>query len=242
MKTGNTTPPPPISLEDFARIHGVLRTVLAGSGVSAADIGKSCIFFAVGGASLLIRKHGLCARPAAGAAFFAVAEGQSGLDVLAFAKRDELSGQWCSDIDAFHAWIEVTTDDGQVWIVDLTSPLYAQGIRKLRPGATAPDKAFVRPTQTMITHPDRLEIEGAAGDFFVSESKANTAHMMQKAAADLQLGDLVDVASHWYAPAPAVMPKKLLMGTSDGPAREMTFTQPRLAGYWPAPGQDGVAG
>ncbi|WP_144422891.1 DUF2026 family protein [Xanthomonas arboricola] len=226
---------PPLSLADFARLYGVIRTVLAGTGAAPADITKSCVFFALAGAYLLEKRHGLRARPVAGAAFFALAERNGALDILTFAKRDAGDGRWYSDLDAFHAWIEVTDAANQVWIVDLTSPLYPAGIRTHTPSAKAPYKAFVQPLSAMLGHPDELQRGGGPGDFFVQPNPAHAAHMMRQAVSSHQLGDLVDVINHWYVPAPATMRAKLLMGSSTGVSREMVFTQPKLAGYWSAP-------
>ncbi|MGY8564634.1 DUF2026 domain-containing protein [Paracidovorax citrulli] len=226
------SPNPPISVDDFARIHGVIRGVLSGINVSAPDISKSCVFFALAGAYLLHRKHDLDAMPAAGAAFIAVSGRMAELDILSFAKRDEESGCWCSDADAFHAWVQVTTDDGQVWIIDFTSPLYADGIRKLRPSANPGFKAFMRPAAEMLSHPDCFQKEGAVGDFFMEESRMHTAHLMRRAAADQQVGDLIDIVNEWYVRAPARPREYLRIGSNDGCLRELRFKPPRLAGLW----------
>ncbi|KOB42153.1 DUF2026 family protein [Xanthomonas arboricola] len=230
---------PPLSLADFARLHGVIRTVLAGTGTVLSDMTKSCVFFALAGAYLLERRHGLRARPAFGAAFIAVAERNGGLDILSFAKRDADDDRWYSDADAFHAWIEVTDAVNQVWLVDLTSPLYPENIRMHMPGAKAPYKAFVQPLSAMLGHPDELQLGGRPGDFYVQANPARAADMMARAATSMQLGDLVDAINAWYVPAPAAMRPKMLLRSSTGVARELTFTQPRLGGYWSAP--DGVA-
>lgn len=225
-------PSPPISVEDFARIHGVIRGVLSGQNVPAADIAKSCVFFALAGAYLLHRKHGLNALPVAGAGFVAVSERNDALDILCFAKRDDESGEWCSDTDAFHAWIEVTTDDERRWIIDLTSPLYPESIRKQHPASRPGFKAFMRPIGEMLSHPDYFSEEGVVGDFFMERSKAHTAYMMQRAAKDRQLGDLVDIANDWYVRAPAPLRAYLAIRSDDGQVRELRFKPPRLAGLW----------
>lgn len=221
----------PISIEDFARIHGVIRGVLAGVGVEASDITKSCVFFALAGAYLLCKKHGLDALPAAGAAFLAVSEGGSGLDILTYAKRDEDSGAWCSDKDAFHAWVQVACKDGQLWLIDFTSPLYADAIRTHRPTARPGFKAFMRPSTEML-HPDRFSDEAVVGDFFMEESRAHTAHLLQRAGSDQQAGDLIDIASGWYARSPSRIEEYLRIGSNDGRRRELRFKQPRLSGLW----------
>ncbi|MCU1003883.1 MULTISPECIES: DUF2026 family protein [Stenotrophomonas] len=223
---------PPISVGDFARIHGVIRTVLSGADVAAPDIAKSCLFFAFAGAYLLDHRHGLRAKPVTGAAFFAVSEGNGRLDVLTFAKQDDEDGRWYSAADAFHAWVEVTAQDGQIWVVDFTSPLYPHGIRQHRPGAKAPFKAFIRPKVEMLVHPDRLHSEARVGDFFVEGNQAHTADALRRAATDLQLGDLIDVVNQWYVPLPAKMQSQILMGYSDAPPRELTLKEPRLDGCW----------
>ncbi|CAD7740609.1 hypothetical protein LMG31884_46880 (plasmid) [Xanthomonas hydrangeae] len=236
MRTVNASPSPPLSIADFARLHGVIRTVLAGTGTALSDMTKSCVFFALAGAYLLEKRHGLRARPAFGAAFIAVAERNGGLDILSFAKRDADDDRWYSDGDAFHAWIEVTDAANAVWLVDLTSPLYPENIRMHTPGAKAPYKAFVQPFSAMLGHPDELQLGGRPGDFFVQANPARAADMMVRATSSMRLGDLVDAINAWYVPVPGAMPAKMLLGSSTGVARELTFTQPRLAGYWSAPG------
>lgn len=221
----------PISIEDFARIHGVIRGVLAGIGVDVSDLTKSCVFFALAGAYLLRQKHGLDASPAAGAAFLAISEGKSGLDILTYAKRDADSGVWCSDRDAFHAWVQIAGRDDQSWLIDFTSPLYADAIRTHRPTARPAFKAFMRSSLEML-HPDRFSDEAVVGDFFMEESKAHTAYLLQRAGRDRQAGDLIDIASGWYARSPSKIEEYLLIGSNDGRRQELRFKQPRLSGLW----------
>ena len=229
-----TTSQPPLSLDDYARIHGIVLTVLAGTGVRITDIQKSCIFFALAGAYLLERKHGLRSNPQAGAAFLVVGKRNDTLDILTFAKRDDAEGEWYSDESAFHAWVEVVTDDGQQWLIDFTAPMYPDAIRRLALGAAAPSKAFVRSKAEMLSHPDELPF-ASPGDFFLHPSSTHTAQMMQRAARDAQLGDLMDLINHWYVRCPAKIAPSLHMGSNAGTTRRLTFTQPRLAGYWSSP-------
>ena len=229
-----TTNQPPLSLHDFARIHGVVQTVLAGVGIKNADIQKSCIFFALAGAYLLECKHGIRTSPQAGAAFLVVGKRKDTLDILTFAKWDDAESTWYSDESAFHAWVEVVSDDEQQWLIDFTAPMYPDAIRSLVPGAVVPSKAFVRSKAEMLSHPDELPF-ATPGDFFLNPSPAHTAHMMQRAARDEQLGDLMDLLNHWYVRHPERIAPSLHMKSNSGTTRRLTFTQPRLAGYWSSP-------
>ena len=221
----------PISVEDFSRIHGVIRGVLAGGGVNASDLTRSCVFFALAGAYLLRRRHGQDASPAAGAALIAVSEGKNGLDILTYAKRDQNGRDWYSDRDAFHAWVEVVDDAGQKWFIDFTSPLYADAIRVHNSMARPGFKAFIRSASEML-HPDRFSDEAVVGDFFMEESKAHTAYLLQRAARDRQAGDLIDIASEWYVSAPSKISEYLRIVSNDGRAQELRFKKPRLSGIW----------
>lgn len=222
---------PPISVEDFSRIHGIIRGVLTGVDVAAPNINKSCVFFALAGANLLREKHGLQASAAAGAAFIAVSEGAGGLDILTFAKRDTDSGEWYSDMDAFHAWVHVAGDNGEQWIIDFTSPLYPDLIRQHRAAARPGFKAFIRPASEMI-HPNHFSDDGVPGDFFMQEAEAHTAYMMQRADTNLQAADLIGISNEWYVRWPSRVPEYLHIRSSDGHLRELRFKPPRLAGVW----------
>ena len=226
-----STPNPPISVEDFSRIHGVIRGVLAGLEIGASSINTSCVFFAFAGAHLLQQKHGLQASPAAGAAFIAVSQRDVQLDILTFAKREPESEDWYSDTDAFHAWVHVAGEDGQQWIIDFTSPLYSDLIRQQQPSARPGFKAFMRPVSEMI-HPNTLADDGRPGDFFMQKSEAHTTHLLQRVATSQQTGDLIGIASQWYAPAPSRIPEYLSIGSNDGRRHELRFRPPRLAGMW----------
>lgn len=229
MVTSN--PSTPISVDDFSRIHGVIRAVLTGIEDAAPSINKSCVFFALAGAHLLRQKHGLLALPAVGAAFIAVSSRGRELDILTFAKRDAETDVWCSDTDAFHAWVQVADQDGQQWIIDFTSPLYSDLIRQQQPAARPGFKAFIRPASEMI-HPNHFTDHGVPGDFFMQASEVHTNYLVQRAARSPQARDLIGIASQWYAPAPSAIQRYLRIGSNDGRLHELQFKPPRLAGVW----------
>lgn len=230
-------PKVPISLEDYARIHGVVLTVLSGTGVRITDVQKSCIFFALAGAYLLERKHNLRTNPQAGAAFLIVGKRGNVLDIMTFAKRDAEDGEWYSDESAFHAWVEVSDEQGHEWLVDFTAPLYPDAIRRLVPGAVAPARAFVRLKSEMLMHPDEIPFSGP-GDFFLHASPTHSVDMMRRAAKDRQLGELMDIISEWYVPSPSPIAPTIQMGGDGRTRRRLTFSKPRLAGFWSSSAQE----
>ncbi|MEX3556919.1 MAG: DUF2026 family protein [Burkholderia sp.] len=219
------SPTPPISINDYCRLHGVIRSVLAVGGGSPT---KSCIFYALAGAYLLSKHHGMNAMPAVGGAFVCTGGPREAPQVLNYAKQED--GRWYSDQDAFHAWIQIHTPAGE-WMVDLTAPLYREALiaAGLGEGVEVPRRAFVRSASDMA---DDVEDLAAPGDFLLARSPEHTAWVLSQNGVRPDVGDLIDICAHWYRPWPSEIPASIPIGSTVAASQLAVLSVPKLDGYW----------
>jgi hypothetical protein len=221
MKKTKSTPLP-LSFGDYQRLYRIIATVL--NSVDA-HTSHACKFFAIAGAFILSKSHGLDASPRFGSAFYRVDD--SADFVLAFTdmeafQRDELH----SHSEAFHAWIEC---NGVV--IDLLAPLFRENLLSLQPDSQLriPRKMFQRPKSEMASSPFDLIKEG---DFFVQTNQSLTNEMIQHFMSKHMNKDLVEICKHWYKPTPRSIPSQLEMGSDDGIVTLMKLETTELIGKW----------
>lgn len=212
----------PLSFADYQRLHRVIATVLNSVDAHTA---RACKFFAIAGAYILSKTHGLDASPRFGSAFFRVDDPSD--FVLAFTdmeafQRDELN----SHSGAFHAWIEC---NGVV--IDLLAPLFRENLLSLKPGATLrlPRKMFQKPLAQMAPSPFKLTREG---DFYLAVNPVLTNEMIGDFMGRNMNKDLVEVCRHWYKRTPKAIQPDLEMGSNDGTRTLMRLYTTELVGKW----------
>lgn len=219
IPSNETATAPPLAIADYARIHAVARAVLAGLGESSAT--KSCIFFSLIGAYLLERRHRRSARPMAGAAFYAVeVASDDSLEVLTYARFED--DGVVSDYESFHCWVEC---DG--WAIDFMAPLFGDLLREQKRPVNAPPQMFQRPLSTMTPIG---EPSAEPGDFLLLPNRPLTNDVLRRAMAKPATGDLAEVCTHWYRPAPQPMQPSLMMGSDDGSIVSLKLQLPSLVG------------
>ena len=212
----------PLSFADYQRLYRVIVTVLNSVDAHTA---QACKFFAIAGATILSKTHGLSASPRFGSAFFRV-DDASGLavaftDMEAF-QRDELN----SRPEAFHAWIEC---EGA--IIDLMAPVFRENLLSQQPDSKLrlPRMMFQRLKSEMAQSPFDLEREG---DFYLAVNPALTKEMIVDFFSRNMDNDLVEICRHWYKPTPKAMPLQLGMGCDDGTQTMMQLDTTELVGKW----------
>lgn len=211
----------PLSMADYARIHGLARTVLEGlNGKSNAH--AACIFFSIVGAAIMEEHHRLPATAKVGAAFFSLG-GTPLPDVLAFASPTPTGV--VSDINGFHCWVECGG-----WAVDFMAPLFQDSVPPNR-RLVVPAKMFQRPLSSMAASFGNDDLADA-GSFFLDANPALIPQIFGANLAKPQFQDFVEICRRWYRPSPAALRPKLLIGSNDGTQRELTLRIPSLVGAW----------
>jgi hypothetical protein len=69
-------------------------------------------------------------------------------------------------------------------------------------------------------------------DFLFARHPPLTVHLLKKATDRAQIGDLVEVCSHWYRRAPKPIPMELTLGSNGGEIRQLRLRLPELDGAW----------
>ncbi|MCH8618132.1 DUF2026 family protein [Undibacterium sp. TS12] len=110
---------PLLPLPDYQRIYQVIYSALESSKIAVTH--RSCIFFAVAGASILREHYHLSATISVGSMALMVDEQQS--NVVVYGRSE--NGYFVSDEKAFHAWVEC---DG--WLIDFMAPIMGVALRK----------------------------------------------------------------------------------------------------------------
>lgn len=212
----------PLSFADYQRLYRVIATVLNSVDAHTAH---ACKFFAMAGAYILSKTHGLEASPRFGSAFYRV-DDPSDL-VMAFTdmeafQRDELD----SHPEAFHAWIEC-----EGVIVDLLAPLFRENLLSLKPDSKLrlPRKMFQKPMSQMALSPFNLVKEG---DFYVAVNPALTNEMIIDFTSRNMNKDLVEICRRWYKPTPKAIPSQFAVGSNDGIQTMMNLEMTELVGKW----------
>ena len=211
-----------ISFTDYERLHHVLVTVLNSVDAHTAH---ACKFFAIAGAYILSKTHGLEASPRFGSAFFRV-DDQADF-VLAFTDMQAFQkGELHSHPEAFHAWIEC---NGVV--IDLLAPLFRENLLSLRPDSPLrlPRKMFQKPLVQMASSPFELTKEG---DFYLAVNPAQTNEMISDFMSRNMHKDLMKICQYWYKPTPKPIQPELEMWSDDGKRTLMRLETTELIGKW----------
>lgn len=212
----------PLSFPDYQRLYRVIATVLNSVDAHTAH---ACKFFAIAGAYILSKTHGIDASPRFGSAFYRVDDPSNFVlaftDMAAF-ERDMLD----SHPEAFHAWIEC-----KGVTIDLLAPLFRENLITLQPDSPIrlPRKMFQRPLSHMAPSPFELKIEG---DFYLMVNPALTNEMIKDFLGRNMNKDLVEICHYWYKPTPKPIPPTLEMGSNDGSKTLMKLDSTELQGKW----------
>lgn len=218
----NKAPATIISFADYQRLYRVIVTVL--NSVDAHSP-HACKFFAIAGAYILSKTHGLDASPRFGSAFFRIDDPSD--FVMAFTDIEAFQrGVLESHPEAFHAWIEC---NGVV--IDLLAPLFRESLLSQMPDSTLrlSRKMFQKRMSQMARSPFELTKEG---DFYLDINPSLTNEMIRDFTSRHMNKDLVEVCRHWYKPTPKAIESQLEMGSNDGTVTLMRLDDTELFGKW----------
>lgn len=212
----------PLSFADYQRLYRVILTVLNSVDAHTA---RACKFFAITGAYILSKTHGLEASPRFGSAFYRVND-TSGF-VMSFTDMEALQrNELDSHPKAFHAWIEC-----EDVIIDLLAPLFRENLLSLQPDSKLrlPRKMFQKPISQMAPSPFNLVKEG---DFYLAVNPALTNEMIMDFTSRNMNTDLSEICRQWYKPTPKAIPPQLEIGSDDGIRTIMNLDTTELVGKW----------
>lgn len=206
---------PPLTLPEYERLFRVIHAVIENE---EGDSSKACLFFGIAGAFLLNRSHGLKnARPVAGVAGYNLRTPTN----LAIILGNVENGEWSSDQDNFHCWIEV---DG--WIIDLTAPLFDDMAPFARKGATVPCLMFQKPAHA------RFKDMNIPGAYMHLPNPELTFALMTNFVQKPSHSDLINICEQWYERPPKRMAPSVGIGDQHGKVKEVRLSQFRVEGAW----------
>lgn len=206
---------PPLTLPEYERLFRVIHAVIESE---EGDPSKACLFFGIVGSFLLSQNHRLkSARPVAGVAGYNLRT-PTNLAIILGAFEN---GEWSSDEDNFHCWIEV---DG--WIVDLTAPLFDSMAPFKRKGATVPPLMFQKRANA------DFESMNTPGAYIHIPNPELTVGLMKRFTQMPAHSDLISICQQWYKPQPKKMSPSVGIGDQHGRVKEVRLSPLRLVGTW----------
>jgi hypothetical protein len=211
----------PLSFDDYQRLYQVIATVLDSAGPNTAH---ACKFFAIAGAYILTKTHGLKAFPRFGSAFFLI-DGESD-SVIAFTDMTSLNqNEVFSHPKAFHAWIEC-----EGVMIDLMVPHFRENLLSRQPDINTllPRKMFQKTMTEMSLSPFKLLKEG---DFYLFENPELTTAMITDFFKTNMYQDLAEICLLWYTPTPKPISSQFAMQSEDG-INKMQLSSTQLTGVW----------
>lgn len=205
----------PITLPEYERLFRIIHAVIENE---QGDSSKACLFFGIAGAYLLSQSHRLKnARPVAGVAGYNLRT-PTNLSIILGGIEN---GEWHSDEDHFHCWIEI--DD---WIIDLTAPLFDEMAPSDRKGAIVPRLMFQKPT---VGNFKNINTPGA---YFHLPNPELTVALVAKFSQKPAHSDLISICEKWYERPPKKMVPSIGIGDKHGNVKEVPLSRLRVEGAW----------
>ena len=205
---------PPIGVEDYTRIHAVIRGVLDGA---RARTTGACVFFSLAGSFLLHSYFGLTAKAACGAAVFGL--GGNPPDVLAFARLD--GNDLVSDDNAFHCWLQCGD-----WIIDFMAPIFPEN---------AAQRGFKRPVpiRSLIKRSSDLtdQVGVFAGGVMLEPNFELSRRQVENSMSRQDVHELIKQCASWFRRHPEPI-SALTTNDRKGRPQLLQLRLPVLEGAW----------
>lgn len=217
MRHSQTKFSPLIPLQDYLRIHSVIKSVLDSVDAHTAH---ACLFFSIAGAAILRKFYGKEAVQVAGAAFYLIHGGQR--NVMCFATLE--NSQVKSSDTAFHAWVQC--DD---YVIDFMTPILPEMCKAAGHSFTAPRHMFQKKWSDMAPTHEHLDREG---DFYLLPNLDLTVDLRNTFLQKPANTDLVNVCLHWYKRPPRAILPKLMMHNDLGELTKIRLKNTAVAGVW----------
>jgi len=206
---------PVIPLPDYQRIYQVIYSVLDTSDI--ANVPKACIFFATAGA-LLLRKHYKLQATISAGSFFFVLDGASNM-VAAYAKEED--GQYNSDNEGFHAWVEC-----EGWFIDFMAPIMRDNFQQDGRDFKVPRRMLQK---TLASAKDSHGDLDKTGDFCIQHDANLAEYLIDHQSAAFM--DLINIVDEWYVKPPKPLKLISILDTGAG-VKQLRNSAPSLSGVW----------
>ena len=209
----------PISFRDYERLSGVITATLQGTEYEAKT---SCFFYALVGAYILDKKHGLEAKFRAGAAAYLVDETKGKGHVISYGNTllsSETENFLDIEGDHFHCWIEC-----EGFAIDLMAPLFPQVISE-----PIPRRMFQRPLSESCHN--YLELK-QPGDFHLVPYDDFGMKLLEMFEENQGGHSIVDICNSWYRPSPAQIETQIRVASSARETRTLRLPSYKLKGQW----------
>ena len=209
---------PPITFPEYERLFRTIHAIVANE---KGDPSKACLFFAIAGAYLLAKHHGLReARPMAGFAGYNLRLPTNLVLLLGAVSENETA----SHEDAFHCWIEV-----EGYVLDLTAPLFDQMAPQDRKGSRVRPQLFQKPQGTGVGSVEQLNSPGA---YMHVRNPDLLAALMARFTQLRANEDLVNICLQWYVRPPKRMAPYVGVGNQHGQVQQVPLSPVQLEGAW----------
>lgn len=206
----------PLSAAEYERIYRVLHATLD----PIARTHVACLAFAVGGAALLNKHHGIEAAAVAGAAVYYVDTRRNFAATFGHFVNHRLA----SSPKHFHCWIETKSH-----AIDFMAPIFRESMASAGHPFAVPRRMFQRALSAMATSLDDL---GNEGDFALQPDRSMTARLIDDFFEREDRVDWLTACLNWYRPLPLALPLMKLRD-SDGSERVITLDDaPMIEGAW----------
>ena len=170
-----------ITLKQYELIYRVVASI--GKNFSHGA-GRSCQFYNVNGALLLEKIFKVKAKPVMGAAFIRLTDDGN---TLSFAGEE--NGDFYSNQDAFHCWVETENN-----ILDFTAPEYREALSQAGSDNRVNRNMFQKPKTSMSENPDEMAY---VGDFYFESNLALTSNLLANMFEKPATQDLAKIALEW---------------------------------------------
>lgn len=203
--------PNPLSADGYERIYQVIHAVLEGR----ANTPHSCMFFAIAGAFILNKHHGIAARPVAGAFVLCVDDAPS---VISIGKNEGGTISW--DENSFHMWVQTKHH-----VIDFMAPIFLESVQAR---IAVPRRMFQCRLDSESTSLDEIS---APGDFYTLPDPDLSEHFVNAFMERPSHVDLLLAMDTWYQPYPTPLAHMALLD-NDGKLESVKVVAPEVQGAW----------
>ena len=201
----------PLTAKEYERIYQVIHAVLE----DRANTPHACMFFAIAGAFILNKHHGIAARPVAGAFLLCVDPTPS---VLSIGKSEGNTISW--DQNNFHMWVQTENH-----IVDFIAPIFRESVQGR---IDVPRRMLQRNQENESPSIDDLS---SPGDFYTLPDPDLSEYFVNEFMDRPNHVDLLLAIDAWYKPYPTPLQDMALLDKY-GKVEPIKIFAPRLDGSW----------
>jgi hypothetical protein len=202
-----------IKLKEYERIFQIVSAVVESEG---GDPAKSCIYYSLFGATILIDHFRLQPQVRCGVAAFHLGEDDQ---VLCFGER--IAEGIVGTTEGFHCWIEVNG-----WILDFMAPNFRS--LKITEFTSVP-RMFQKKVSEKASHPREMR---QSGDFFFGHNQDLAEQLLLPICEHQGVRDLAHISSQWFKRPPKEIHPSISTGDQNGKLRRVKLNPVSLRSNW----------